>query len=62
MKHVTTLKASMSERMVAGTFVWTLFDYYGESSKGGFPELSSSFGVFDLAGFVRCAFFDRDLQ
>ena len=45
--------ASLSNRMVAGSFVWTLFDYYGEPSKGGFPELSSSFGVFDLAGAAK---------
>ena len=39
--------------MNAGTFVWTLFDYYGEPSFGGYPEVSSSFGMFDLAGFDK---------
>ena len=31
------------------------FDYYGEATHGGFPELSSSFGAFDLAGFAKAS-------
>eukprot|EP00051_Salpingoeca_urceolata_P012435 m.154057 g.154057 ORF g.154057 m.154057 type:complete len:1133 (+) comp17490_c0_seq1:41-3439(+) len=38
---------------VAGTMVWTLQDYYGEPSFGGWPHVSSSFGAFDLAGFAK---------
>ena len=33
--------------------VWTLFDYYGEPSNGGWPFVSSTFGAFDLAGFPK---------
>ncbi len=36
-----------------GTMVWTLFDYYGEPSNGGWPYVSSTFGAFDLAGFPK---------
>lgn len=36
---------------VAGTMVWTGFDYYGESH--GWPHVSSPFGAFDLAGFEK---------
>ena len=36
-----------------GTTVWTLFDYYGEPSNGGWPYVSSTFGAFDLAGFAK---------
>merc|ERR1711871_1864170 len=38
-----------------GTMVWTLFDYYGEPSNGGFPFVSSTFGAFDLTGFANAA-------
>lgn len=34
-----------------GSYVWTLFDYYGEP--GHWPHISSSFGSFDLAGFPK---------
>jgi beta-galactosidase/beta-glucuronidase len=40
---------------VVGTMVWTLFDYYGEPSNGGWPFVSSTFGSFDLAGFAKSA-------
>lgn len=38
-----------------GTMVWTLFDYYGEPSFGGWPFVSSTFGAFDLTGFAKAA-------
>lgn len=40
-----------------GTTVWTLFDYYGEPSYGGWPFVSSTFGAFDLAGFAKAGAF-----
>ena len=43
--------ASNSRPFMAGTMVWTLFDYYGESH--GWPKVSSAFGQFDLAGFQK---------
>jgi hypothetical protein len=36
---------------MAGEFVWTLHDYVGEP--GNWPHVSSSFGAYDLAGFVK---------
>ena len=39
-----------------GTMVWTLFDYYGEPPVGG-PEVSSTYGQFDLVGFPKAAAF-----
>ena len=39
---------------VAGTTVWTLFDYYGEPA-GPWPMVSSSFGAIDLAGFAKAS-------
>jgi len=38
---------------VAGSFVWTAFDYYGEPD--AWPHISSSFGSYDLAGFPKAA-------
>tara|TARA_B100000787_G_scaffold124885_1_gene94192 strand:+ start:505 stop:642 length:138 start_codon:yes stop_codon:yes gene_type:complete len=36
--------------------VWTLFDYYGEPPVGG-PEVSSTYGQYDLCGFPKAAAF-----
>jgi hypothetical protein len=41
---------------VVGTMVWTLFDYYGEPPVGG-PEVSSTYGQYDLCGFPKAAAF-----
>ncbi len=38
---------------VAGTFVWTGFDYLGEPTAYGWPARSSYFGIVDLAGFPK---------
>lgn len=38
-------------RYVAGSFVWTAFDYFGEPDK--WPHVSSSFGSYDLSGFAK---------
>ena len=46
--------ASDGARYAVGTMIWTLFDYYGEPS-GVWPEVSSSYGQFDLAGFPKAA-------
>lgn len=48
--------ASDGVNYAVGTMVWTLFDYYGEPSVGG-PEVSSSYGQYDLAGFPKAAAF-----
>ena len=42
---------SESRPFMSGTMTWTLFDYYGESH--GWPHVSSSYGQFDLAGFIK---------
>lgn len=35
-----------------GSYHWTMTDYLGETAMG-WPDVSSSFGVFDLAGFAK---------
>jgi hypothetical protein len=44
--------ASASRRFMAGTMVWTMMDYYGESK--GWPRISSQYGsAFDLVGLEK---------
>jgi len=38
---------------IAGTFIWTGFDYLGEPTPFGWPSRSSYFGIVDLAGFPK---------
>ena len=42
---------------VAGTFVWTGFDYLGEPTPFGWPARSSYFGIIDLAGFPKDVYY-----
>ena len=63
----TSFNARCLERLVnasdgvayaSGTFIWTLFDYYGEPPSAGSGEtVSSTYGQFDLAGFAKSAAF-----
>lgn len=46
--------ASDGVNYAVGTMVWTLFDYYGEPPLGG-PEVSSTYGQYDLCGFPKAA-------
>jgi len=42
---------------LAGGFVWTGFDYRGEPSPNGWPNISSQYGVIDTCGFPKDTFF-----
>jgi len=42
---------------MAGTFVWTGWDYLGEPTPYGWPARSSYFGIIDLAGFPKDAYY-----
>ncbi len=42
---------------VAGGFVWTGFDYRGEPSPYGWPNISSQYGVLDTCGFPKDTFY-----
>ncbi|WP_380879342.1 beta-galactosidase [Sphingomonas sp. DBB INV C78] len=44
---------------LAGGFVWTGLDYHGEPTPGSWPANSSYFGILDLCGFPKSAFFIR---
>jgi len=42
---------------VSGGFVWTGFDYRGEPSPNGWPNVSSQYGIIDTCGFPKDTYF-----
>ena len=42
---------------LSGMYVWTGFDYLGEPTPYGWPSRSSYFGILDLCGFPKDAFY-----
>ena len=54
--HRAAWKAINERDFVAGTFVWTGFDYHGEPTPHiKYPSNSSVFGIMDLCGFDKTA-------
>jgi len=51
--HENNWKITKKLDYVAGTFVWTGFDYLGEPTPFNWPSRSSYFGIIDLAGFPK---------
>jgi len=46
-----------SRPWMSGGFVWTGFDYRGEPSPNGWPNISSQYGIIDTCGFPKDAFY-----
>lgn len=42
---------------LAGMFIWTGFDYRGEPTPFGWPAIGSQFGILDLCGFPKDAYY-----
>jgi beta-galactosidase len=42
---------------LAGGFIWTGFDYRGEPSPFGWPNISSQYGIIDTCGFPKDSFY-----
>jgi beta-galactosidase len=42
---------------LVGGFVWTGFDYRGEPSPDGWPNISSQYGIIDTCGFPKDTFY-----
>ena len=57
MTHEETLKLVRENDFVSGQYVWTGFDYIGEPTPFGWPAHSSYFGIVDLAGFPKDAYY-----
>ena len=57
--HRNAWKAIAERPFVAGSFVWTGFDYHGEPQPLEWPATGSSFGCLDLCGFPKSAYYIR---
>ncbi|MCH7408122.1 DUF4982 domain-containing protein [Belliella sp. DSM 111904] len=55
--HEETWKTIKALDHMAGLFVWTGFDYLGEPIPYPYPARSSYFGIVDLAGFPKDAYY-----
>lgn len=55
--HEESLKEFLKYEWIAGMFVWTGFDYLGEPTPYMWPSRSSYFGIIDLAGFPKDAYY-----
>lgn len=60
--HRDAWQAIASRPYVAGGFVWTGFDYRGEPTPYVWPSVSSSFGIMDMAGFPKNAYYIHQVQ
>jgi beta-galactosidase len=55
--HGDTWKVVKKHDFLSGMFIWTGFDYLGEPTPYEWPSRSSYFGVVDLAGFPKDAYY-----
>jgi beta-galactosidase len=55
--HEESLKEFFRLDFMAGIFIWTGWDYLGEPTPYWWPARSSYFGIIDLAGFPKDAFY-----
>ncbi len=55
--HEETLKVIERYDFLSGMYVWTGFDYLGEPTPYGWPSRSSYFGILDLCGFPKDAYY-----
>jgi beta-galactosidase len=55
--HEETWKIIKKHNYLSGMYIWTGFDYLGEPTPYGWPSRSSYFGIVDLAGFPKDAFY-----
>jgi beta-galactosidase len=55
--HEETWKLIKKSDFVSGQYIWTGFDYLGEPTPYPWPARSSYFGIIDLAGFPKDAYY-----
>jgi beta-galactosidase len=55
--HEESWKVIKKRDFIAGLFIWTGWDYLGEPTPYPWPARSSYFGVIDLAGFPKDAYY-----
>jgi beta-galactosidase len=62
LSHRDAWKEIATRPFVAGTMVWTGFDYRGEPQPFHWPAAGSSFGIMDLCGFPKAAYWIHQAQ
>ena len=60
--HRNAWKAIAQRPWMAGCFYWTGFDYHGEPTPHAWPTVSSFFGIMDLCGFPKSAYWLHQAQ
>lgn len=55
--HEESLRVLLKHNFISGMYVWTGFDYLGEPTPYSWPARSSYFGIFDMAGFPKDAYY-----
>lgn len=55
--HEDTWKVVENNDFIAGMFIWSGFDYLGEPVPYSWPARSSYYGIIDLAGFPKDAYY-----
>lgn len=60
--HRKAWKAIAERPWMAGCFYWTGFDYHGEPTPVSWPSVSSFFGIMDLCGFPKMAYYLHKAQ
>src|SRR5689334_15315185 len=55
--HEETWKLVKSHDFFSGMYIWTGWDYIGEPTPFPWPAISSYFGIIDLAGFPKDAYY-----
>jgi beta-galactosidase len=55
--HEETWKIVKKHDFLSGMYIWTGFDYLGEPTPYDWPSRSSYFGIVDLAGFPKDAYY-----
>lgn len=60
--HRVAWKAIAERPYLAGCFVWTGFDYHGEPTPYVWPTVGSNFGIMDICGFPKTAFYIHQAQ
>jgi beta-galactosidase len=62
LSHREAWKQVAERPFVAGTMVWTGFDYRGEPQPLSWPAAGASMGIMDLCGFPKTAFYIHQAQ
>ena len=60
--HRAAWKAVANRPWMAGCFYWTGFDYHGEPTPFEWPSVCSFFGIMDLCGFPKMAYYLHQAQ